>query len=256
MGQLLSIGEVAQACGISLRSLRHLETHGLIHPARTEAGRRVYSEEHVHQLSRVLLLKRAGYRLGDIARIIQSQTLDPGALLDVQITCLTQQKAAITRLLAGLKEARAMLGGKTFLDVEGLCNLIREGQHLMTQKAMQPVLDHYFTQADQQRWEKTSKTFFPQDKQTAYQKQWETLIVRIETAIKNGTIPTDPAAKTLAQDWLTLQSPMVQALGPEQWGRAAKMYSEMDQWKTEEHCAPFSKAVYDFISQAAKALKT
>ncbi|KXV68604.1 hypothetical protein AD951_10275 [Acetobacter malorum] len=255
MGQFLAIGDVAKACGVSVRSLRHLETHGLIQPARTEAGRRVYGEEHVHQLSRILLLKRAGYTLSDIARIIHSPVLDPQTLLDVQITCLTQQKTAITRLLSGLKEARALLGEQKALDIEGLCTLIREGQYLMTQKAMQPVLDQYFTQADQKRWEDTAKTLFSPEKQTDYQKQWESLIRRIETEIDAGLPATSPAAQALAQEWLKLQTPMVEALGPEQWSRAAKMYSEMDKWKTEDHTTPFSKEVYVFISQAAQALK-
>ncbi|MCX2561980.1 MerR family transcriptional regulator [Acetobacter farinalis] len=255
MGQFLSIGNIAQACGMSIRSLRHLETHGLIQPVRTEAGRRVYSEEHVHQLSRILLLKRAGYRLGDIARIIQNQTLDPKALLDVQITCLTRQKAAITRALSSLKEARALLQAQKHLDATGLCTLIREGERLMMQKAMHPVLDQYFIKADKQRWEELAQTLFPPDKQTLYQQQWSTLITRIETAMETGLDATAPAAKALAQEWLALQAPLAEALRPEHWGRAAKMYSEMDQWKTEERTAPFSKEVYIFISRAAKALK-
>lgn len=253
MARLLSIGEVARTCGLSIRSLRHLETHGLLRPRRTEAGRRVYGADDLQTLAKIQLLRHAGYMLSQIATFMRSPRLDPQGLLDLQIAQTMQQRDEAVRLLAHLHESRRLLDDDRALDIDGLCHIIREGQRIVTQKNMQPVIERYFNDDERRRWEKVGAELFPAETQSGYQKQWEALIARVERAIASGLTPESPEGQALASDWKALQAPMVEALGHEQWAKAATMYSEMESWQTEDRQAPFSAAVYAFVSKAAKA---
>jgi MerR family transcriptional regulator, thiopeptide resistance regulator len=56
----LRIGEVAAATGVTVRTLRHYDALGLLVPAgRTDAGYRLYADEDVQRLYRILALRRA-----------------------------------------------------------------------------------------------------------------------------------------------------------------------------------------------------
>jgi MerR family transcriptional regulator, thiopeptide resistance regulator len=73
-----------------------------------------------------------------------------------------------------------------------------------------------------------------------------------EAAIAANLASSSDEAIAIAQDWLKLQQPMVEALGVEVWNKAGKMYNEMDQW---DHLAkaPFSLAVFQYVQAAAEA---
>ena len=55
--QVLTIGEAAAQTGWSARMLRYLETMGLVVPARTAAGYRIYADAELLQLRQLKLLR-------------------------------------------------------------------------------------------------------------------------------------------------------------------------------------------------------
>ena len=61
-----TVGELAQATGLSHRVLRHWEELGLVTPARTAAGHRRYGPSEITRLYQALALRQAGLRLGQI----------------------------------------------------------------------------------------------------------------------------------------------------------------------------------------------
>jgi len=84
MDKALSIGELAERSGISVRALRLYEAEGLIKPVRTQAGRRVYQAGDVARLQQILLLKKAGCTLGQIGQLLDKRPFDPARLIDAQ----------------------------------------------------------------------------------------------------------------------------------------------------------------------------
>ncbi|WP_228121179.1 MerR family transcriptional regulator [Gluconobacter cerevisiae] len=78
--RILTIGELALAPGVPPRALRHFETAGLLHPRRSENGRRAYEAVDIGTLTHILLLKRPGYTLRDIASLLRGP-LDAERLL-------------------------------------------------------------------------------------------------------------------------------------------------------------------------------
>lgn len=63
------IGEVAEAVGTTVRTIRYYEEAGLIHPLRTEGGTRLYNDSHISRLEAILHLAENGFSL-DTIRVI------------------------------------------------------------------------------------------------------------------------------------------------------------------------------------------
>jgi DNA-binding transcriptional MerR regulator len=75
------IGELADATGLTVRTLRHYEHIGLLAPAtRTDGRQRLYDENDVRRLYRIRALRDLGLSLADIGRMLDD---DRAALADV-----------------------------------------------------------------------------------------------------------------------------------------------------------------------------
>lgn len=62
-----NIGDVARSTGLKVPTIRFYEQEGLISPpARTESGRRVYSEEDVRRLAFIRHARALGFELDDV----------------------------------------------------------------------------------------------------------------------------------------------------------------------------------------------
>jgi len=246
---------MAAQCGLSIRSLRHLEEKNLITPRRTEAGRRVYGENEITIITRILVLRQAGYRLSEISATMLRPSLDARSLIEQQILHLDAKHRQITLMLRRLRETMTLLDTREAPDVDRLCSLIKEAQDIMTQNDLKTVAKQYFTEAEWERWCEIGNKLFPGESRSHYEQDWISLIARIEEAIASAIEPGSPQSLELLNEWRRLQQPMVDALGADHWNKAAKMYSEMGQWQTETARAPFSAAVYNFITETARSTR-
>jgi MerR family transcriptional regulator, heat shock protein HspR len=64
------ISVVATLSGVNIRSVRLYERHGLLRPARTPGGTRLFSQDDVHRLRRIAELVADGVNLTGVARIL------------------------------------------------------------------------------------------------------------------------------------------------------------------------------------------
>jgi DNA-binding transcriptional MerR regulator/protein-L-isoaspartate O-methyltransferase len=67
-----TVGELAEATGLSHRVLRHWEELGLVNAARTAAGHRRYGPAEITRLYQALALRQAGLRLGQIKTLLDA----------------------------------------------------------------------------------------------------------------------------------------------------------------------------------------
>lgn len=67
------VGELARATGLTIRALHHYDDVGLLVPARTESGHRVYSRADVERLYRVLALRGVGMALDEIGAVLDDE---------------------------------------------------------------------------------------------------------------------------------------------------------------------------------------
>jgi MerR family transcriptional regulator/heat shock protein HspR len=65
------ISVAAELSGIGIQTLRLYETRGLIRPARSDGGTRLYSADDLRRASHVVSLVEAGLNLAGIARVLE-----------------------------------------------------------------------------------------------------------------------------------------------------------------------------------------
>ncbi|MBP1619230.1 MAG: transcriptional regulator, MerR family [Bacteroidetes bacterium] len=68
-----SVGELAQICGITVRTLQYYDRCGLLQASFTEGGRRVYSRNDLFNLQQILFLKSLGFSLEQIKGQVTSE---------------------------------------------------------------------------------------------------------------------------------------------------------------------------------------
>ena len=76
-GAALTVGQVADELGVTVRTLHHYDEIGLLSPSeRSRAGYRLYSEADIERLQHVVVYRRLGFGLDEIAKLIDATGAD------------------------------------------------------------------------------------------------------------------------------------------------------------------------------------
>lgn len=124
-----STGELAQACGVTVRTVQYYDEKGLLPPSDlTEGGRRVYTDADAAKLRKVLLLKSLGLKLADIRSFLESDVSitvlrdileEQDARLVSELEERTQARSRIATMIASL-DATGELPAETVPDMEDI----------------------------------------------------------------------------------------------------------------------------------------
>jgi DNA-binding transcriptional MerR regulator len=79
----LTVGQVAERLGITVRTLHHYDEIGLLVPSgRTSAGYRLYTTEDVVRLPHAVVYRRLGFALDEVSALLEEkQAADRGTLI-------------------------------------------------------------------------------------------------------------------------------------------------------------------------------
>ena len=249
----LMIGEVAKQTGLSVRSLRHWESYGLLTPIRTEARQRAYGPDQLIRINYIQVLKRAGFALKAIKELLESQAFNADQIVAAQISLLEHQQTTIGRSLAALKKLQAGQNLAQELSPAELCNLIKMGGFAMTeqeqQEAWQKVYDKFYTKEEQQAWIDLKEGWSEDDISEAEQR-WPSLIARVEQLVAAGTPPSSDAAREVIEEWRALTVFLTRD-NPELAQSTGRMYDHLDDWPKDGPEPPFSSGVWAYIKEAA-----
>lgn len=123
---LLTALECAGRIGLSVRTLRLYEQHGLITPRRTAKQWRLYGSGEIARLNEILALKTLGLSLRDIAKLLKGQTTDLAKTLAFQRDALAEARDRAARGLKVIEALQAKIDGGTMPSVDDLIHLARE----------------------------------------------------------------------------------------------------------------------------------
>lgn len=102
----MQIGELAEASGISVRTLHHYEDIGLLRaPRRTPAGYRLYSQPEVLRLQQILIRRALGFSLAEIGRALDDPAFDLRRALITQRAELVARADDTQRMIAAIDAA-------------------------------------------------------------------------------------------------------------------------------------------------------
>ena len=97
----MTIGELSQCSGVTVRTLRHYDKIGLLRPTEhTVSGYRLYDEASLRRLHTILLFRELEVPLDAIRRMLSQPDFDPGAALEAQICQLKMRRAHVDALIA------------------------------------------------------------------------------------------------------------------------------------------------------------
>lgn len=97
------VGEVAEATGLTVRTLHHYDEIGLlVASGRTPSGHRLYSPVDIERLYRICLLRRLGLPLGEIASVLDDPEWDTRS-------ALVRHRAELERRMAAEAQLRTHL---------------------------------------------------------------------------------------------------------------------------------------------------
>src|SRR5580658_2159169 len=101
-----TIGDVAELAGVTAKALRYYDRIGLLKPlARSDSGYRLYGREELLRLREILIWRRLGFSLTDIAALIEEPGHDVRDALQRQLELATLQLETFEGLARGLKTA-------------------------------------------------------------------------------------------------------------------------------------------------------
>lgn len=154
--ETFTVGKFAKLTGVTERTLRYYDRRGLLRPEYSEQGHRLYTENDLFQLQKILTLKYLGFTLEDIYEYLQKPGEDLEESLAVQTQLLQQKRDHLDQVLAAIEQVQGILRNRNKeIDSDTLLMLIYVVHHEKSQK--QSVANH-MSQALQDRMLMKGKT--------------------------------------------------------------------------------------------------
>jgi DNA-binding transcriptional MerR regulator len=182
---------VAKRFGVSVKALRVYEDAGLLKPARTVAGWRIYRQPEIERLSAILALKQLGLPLKRIGELLRGAG-DLAAALALQEAALEDARAEAEEALRLIRVARAKLRGRETLSPDELANLVRSTavSEFKWNDKMEALAQKHYT--PEQLADIRSRGFTPED-QKRVGAAWAQIYADID-ALGANPDPTTPQA--------------------------------------------------------------
>ena len=127
-------GELAKKLGVSARTVRFYDEKKLLSPCEySEAGYRLYDEDSVVRLQKILMLKYMDFSLEQISEMMRDDSSDIQKSLKEQEALLLDKKEHITRLIDAIRKTNNS-GDKEFWDnLRHVIELTRDREEVIEQ---------------------------------------------------------------------------------------------------------------------------
>ena len=245
----MGIGELSRRTGVTARALRLYDRHGLLLPARTEGGRRLYGETDVLRLAQVLALKQLGCSLGTIGTLMAQRELDAAALLRLWSDRINAERHQLDAAAHRIAAAQDQIVAGATLSFDALCELLRDGES-RTDAAYQGVIDHWFSAGEQARWRAARDNVTDNSRGFA---AWKALASRVHSAIADGVSPQSLAGVTLGREWMEELQTMADAVGSEMYVKAVEAFTTDPPFGAERMLPARHREIIAWVSAAVDA---
>lgn len=114
-----TVQQLSQIAGISTRTLRYYDEIGILKPARTTSGYRIYGQPEIDRLQQILFYRKFGLKLEKIKEIVTDPCFDGVQALREHREQLLEKKLQLELLLLNIEKTIALSEGKiTMTDQE------------------------------------------------------------------------------------------------------------------------------------------
>jgi DNA-binding transcriptional MerR regulator len=189
-----TVGALAKAAGLTVRTLHHWDAIGLLVPAgRGGNGYRRYGREDVARLYRILALRRLGLSLEEIAAALEREGPGLPDAVRAHLARVEEQLAAQAALRDRLVRILGALGDPAGPSADELIETIE----VMT------MHEQYYTPEQLEQLAARRESLGEEGMRKA-QDDWAELIAAVEAEREKGTDPADPRVQGLMDRWKAL----------------------------------------------------
>lgn len=193
----LRVGEVARIAGITVRTLHHYESLGLLPPAdRSESSHRVYGSDGLLRLSAGLALRRLGLGQKNVRQIVRTDARGHVLMdgFDEHLHATRERVRRSEELAQRLEQLVGVLRRRQNPDL---------GDIVSTLEAMTMAEKNPFSEEQQERPARLAEALGP-DGMAAAEREWPELITAVRAHMEAGTDPQNPDVRRLAARWREL----------------------------------------------------
>lgn len=240
--------EFARLAGVTVRALHHYDRLGLLKPARTAGGYRMYREADLPRLEQIVALKFIGVPLRRIAPLLQPSSEGLGPVLEVQRRALEEKRRRLDSAIAAVREAEVLLAGGGAPASAALAKIIEVIE--MQNDEQWPT--RYFEGEAKEKMEARRAAWSPEQQARAEQ-DWRELFDEIRAALDEN--PAGPRAQALVDRWNNLIRAFTGG-DPQLAGGVKSVWADRVNWPASfaAKAAPFTdERVWDFFRRALAA---
>jgi DNA-binding transcriptional MerR regulator len=184
---MLKVGELAARAGLTVRTLHHYDSIGLLTPsARSDAGYRLYDRDDVARLQHIQALRRFGMALADIGHYLDGPGSSPLSIIERQIKALECQIDEAARMREQLMLLHHQLANG---EQPALASWLTTLEHMS-------MYDKYFSKEELEQ--------LPLYRDHAAQAEWKQLVAQVGDLMGSGVAPEDEVAKQLGRRWMAM----------------------------------------------------
>jgi len=256
-------GTFARRARVSVRTLRFYDREGLLTPsAHSDSGHRLYSDEDLITLQKILAMKLLGFTLAEIRAFLGSGSADVPQALVQQRTMLCEHRDRVDQAIRLIDQVSAGLrtGG---MDWEALLRVIEVMQmnedrtwvhkHLTPEQieAIGRISAHAYSPEASERLAGREWTEADQIRVT---QAWAEVYADAERLANAGADPAGPEGRALAERYRALIQEFTQG-DPEVEAGLGRFYQEARELPPEQSPYQAPPAAREFAERAYEALK-
>jgi DNA-binding transcriptional MerR regulator len=182
---MLKVGELAAAARLTVRTLHHYDSIGLLRPsARSDAGYRLYGRDDVARLHQIQALRAFGMSLSDIGLYLDSPAGTPLMVVERQLAALERRIAEAARMREQLQRLRTQLADGAQPELATWLNTLEQ----------MSMYEKYFTQDELAQ--------LPMYHDEAEQARWQALVEEAAALMQAKVAPDAAQARDFARRWL------------------------------------------------------
>ena len=184
----LRVREFADLAGVTIKALHHYDRLGLLKPARTAAGYRVYAASDLERLEQIVALRFLGIPLKKIGALLERGAAPLASTFRQQREILEDQRQRLDRAIEALAHAEQSVASGTPPAI-----ILQKVIRVISLQDID-VMRRYFSD---ETWEKGREHFndWPS-------REWQALYRDVAAAL--GADPAGPTAQALADRWIAL----------------------------------------------------
>ncbi|MGI8948600.1 MAG: MerR family transcriptional regulator [Ornithinimicrobium sp.] len=251
--QVLTVGQVAAELGVTVRTLHHYDEIGLLVPVeRSYAGYRLYTEADLERLQHIVVYRRLGFALDEVATLLQQP--------DDVVTHLRRQRDSVMARMDQLGELVASIDTALEAQMTGY-QITKDEQRELFGDAFD---DDYAAEAEQ-RWGETDAWAQSQQRTQRYSKeQWQQikaetdmLSSRFIDLMQTGTAPEGTQAMRVAEDHRQHICRWFYDCSPQMHAGIAELYVTDDRFAKsfEDQAAGLARYAHDAVVANAARLE-